>query len=104
MDTVQALRRRAQLNGSLQSNDQYIVQQQGQDIAVYPAQPQVVYVPYYDPYVVYGTWNTGCTTCRWRQSTERETKTVETNTAGRGCHGRQNTGRYAGHHHAPYTT
>jgi len=56
MDTVQALRRRAQLNGSLQSNDQYIVQQQGQDIAVYPAQPQVVYVPYYDPYVVYGTW------------------------------------------------
>ena len=56
MDTVQALRRRAQVNGSLQSNDQYIVQQQGQDIAVYPAQPQVVYVPYYDPYVVYGTW------------------------------------------------
>src|SRR5262249_8904441 len=50
------LRRRAQLNGSLQSNDQYIVQQQGQDLAVYPAQPQVVYVPYYDPYVVYGTW------------------------------------------------
>lgn len=56
MDTVQSLRRRAELNGSLQSNDQYIVQQQGQDIAVYPAQPQVVYVPYYDPYVVYGTW------------------------------------------------
>ena len=56
MDTVQALRRRAEANGSLQSNDQYIVQQQGPDIAVYPAQPQVVYVPYYDPYVVYGTW------------------------------------------------
>ena len=56
MDTVQRLRSRAQANGSLQSNDQYIVQQQGPDIAVYPAQPQVVYVPYYDPYVVYGTW------------------------------------------------
>ena len=56
MDTVQALRRRAQLNGSLQSNDEYIVQQQGPDIAVYPAQPQLVYVPYYDPFVVYGTW------------------------------------------------
>ena len=56
MDTVQRLRRRAQANGSLQSNDQYIVQQQGPDLAVYPAQPQVVYVPYYDPYVVYGTW------------------------------------------------
>jgi hypothetical protein len=56
MDTVQALRSRAQANGSLQSNDQYLVQQQGSNIAVYPAQPQVVYVPYYDPYVVYGTW------------------------------------------------
>jgi hypothetical protein len=56
MDTVQRLRARAQANGSLQSNDQYSVQQQGSSIAVYPAQPQVVYVPYYDPYVVYGTW------------------------------------------------
>ena len=56
MDTVQRLRSRAQANGSLQSNDQYIVQQQGPDLAVYPAQPQVVYVPYYDPFVVYGTW------------------------------------------------
>jgi Protein of unknown function (DUF3300) len=56
MDTVQALRQRAQASGYLQSNDQYSVQQQGPSIAVYPAQPQVVYVPYYDPYVVYGPW------------------------------------------------
>jgi hypothetical protein len=56
MDTVQALRRRAQANGSLQSNDQYSVQQHDSGIAVYPAQPQVVYVPYYNPYVVYGPW------------------------------------------------
>jgi hypothetical protein len=56
MDTVQRLRSRAQATGSLQSNDQYTVQQQGPDIAIYPAQPQVVYVPYYDPYVVYGAW------------------------------------------------
>jgi len=56
MDTVQGLRRRAQASGSLQSNDQYSVQQEGSSIAVYPAQPQVVYVPYYDPYVVYGPW------------------------------------------------
>ena len=56
MDAVQNLRRRAQASGSLQSNDQYSVQQQGSSIAVYPAQPQVVYVPYYDPNVVYGTW------------------------------------------------
>lgn len=56
MDTVQALRRRAQASGALQSNDQQQVVQQGPTIAVYPAQPQVVYVPYYDPYVVYGSW------------------------------------------------
>jgi hypothetical protein len=56
MDTVQALRQRAQANGSLQSNDQYTVQQQDSSIAIYPAQPQMVYVPYYNPYVVYGPW------------------------------------------------
>jgi Protein of unknown function (DUF3300) len=56
METVQALRRRAQASGYLQSNDQYSVQQQGPAIAIYPAQPQVIYVPYYDPYVVYGPW------------------------------------------------
>jgi hypothetical protein len=32
------------------------VQQQDSSIAVYPAQPQMVYVPYYNPYVVYGPW------------------------------------------------
>ena len=56
MDTVQSLRQRAQANGSLQSNDQYSVQQQDSSIAIYPVQPQVVYVPYYNPYVVYGPW------------------------------------------------
>jgi uncharacterized protein DUF3300 len=56
MDTVQGLRRRAQASGYLQSDPQQQVYQQGQDIAVYPAQPQMVYVPYYNPYVVYGPW------------------------------------------------
>jgi hypothetical protein len=56
METVQGLRRRAQASGALQSTDQYSVQQQGQAIAVYPVQPQVIYAPYYDPYVVYGPW------------------------------------------------
>ena len=56
MDTVQGLRRRAQASGSLQSNKHYSVQQDGPAIAVYPAHPQVVYVPYYNPYVVYGPW------------------------------------------------
>jgi hypothetical protein len=56
MDTVQALRRRAQASGALESNDYYSVQQHGSSIAVYPVHPHIVYVPYYNPYVVYGPW------------------------------------------------
>jgi hypothetical protein len=56
MDTVQQLRRRAQAAGNLQSNEQMQVQQQGQTIVLQPAAPQVLYVPYYDPYLVYGPW------------------------------------------------
>jgi hypothetical protein len=55
MDTVQSLRRRAQAQGTLKSNDQVNVQQEGQAIIVQP-RTEVVYVPYYDPYVVYGPW------------------------------------------------
>jgi hypothetical protein len=56
METVQGLRRRAQASGALQSNDQQQVVQQGPTVIVQPVQPQVIYVPYYDPYVVYGPW------------------------------------------------
>ena len=56
MDTVQGLRRRAQASGHLGSTPEYQVQQHGHAIAVYPARPHVIYVPYYDPYVVYGPW------------------------------------------------
>ena len=53
---IQQLRARAQASGNLQSNDQQYVYQQGQEIVVQPAYPQVIYAPYYNPYVVYGTW------------------------------------------------
>lgn len=56
MDSVQQLRRRAQAAGNLQSSEQLYVQQQGQTILIQPASPQYVYVPYYDPQVVYGNW------------------------------------------------
>jgi hypothetical protein len=56
MDTVQQLRRRAQAAGNLQSSEQMSVRQQDQAILIQPASPQYVYVPYYDPYVVYGPW------------------------------------------------
>jgi len=56
MDTVQQLRRRAEATGNLQSSEQVDVQHQGQIIVVQPASPQFIYVPYYDPFVVYGPW------------------------------------------------
>ena len=56
MQTVQQLRHRAQANGSLASDDRARVVEDAGNIAIEPANPQVVYVPYYDPWVVYGAW------------------------------------------------
>ena len=56
MDQVQQLRRRAQAAGSLRSDERVRVEQQGPTIVVRPASPQYVYVPYYDPLIVYGPW------------------------------------------------
>ncbi|MGH8800347.1 MAG: DUF3300 domain-containing protein, partial [Casimicrobiaceae bacterium] len=56
MDTVQALRSRAQATGTLQDSDQQRVYVQDQEIVIEPAQPDDVYVPVYDPQVVYGPW------------------------------------------------
>jgi hypothetical protein len=55
MDTVQGLRRRAQANGQLSTTGQTVVAQEGETIVVQP-RSEVVYVRYYDPYVVYGPW------------------------------------------------
>ena len=56
MDSVQRLRAQAQKAGNLNSNPQQNVSTQGQTIIIEPAQPNVVYVPAYNPTVVYGTW------------------------------------------------
>jgi hypothetical protein len=56
MATVQNLRTRAQTAGTLRSDDRQTVVDQNGAILVQPANPQVVYVPYYDPFVVYGAW------------------------------------------------
>jgi len=56
MDSVQNLRQRAYAAGNLVSNDQFRVIPQGQTIVVEPSNPELVYVPYYDPTVVYGSW------------------------------------------------
>jgi len=51
---VQTLRREAQNAGHLNSNEQEKVTTQGSTIIIEPANPEVVYVPAYDPWLVYG--------------------------------------------------
>jgi hypothetical protein len=54
MDAVQVMRRRAEQAGNLKSTPQQTVETQGSTIVIQPAAPEVVYVPAYDPWVVYG--------------------------------------------------
>ena len=60
MDAIQRLRAKAQDNGKLATTKQQTVsvaQQEGKEVIVIePASPETVYVPYYEPQVVYGTW------------------------------------------------
>jgi hypothetical protein len=56
MDTVQSLRARARAEGNLQSTPQQSVVTQDRVIIIEPVQPEYVYVPYYNPLVVYGPW------------------------------------------------
>jgi hypothetical protein len=65
MDAVQVLRNKAKAEGNLESNKQQkvIVEQPPADaqatttvIKIEPANPQIVYVPTYNPTVVYGAW------------------------------------------------
>ena len=56
MDTVQKLRKKAADAGNLKSSKEQEVKKEGDIIIVEAANPQVVYVPAYNPTVVYGTW------------------------------------------------
>lgn len=53
-NAVQTLRGEAQKTGHLNSNQQEKVTTQGNTIIIEPADPEVVYVPAYDPWLVYG--------------------------------------------------
>ena len=55
MDTVQELRRRAYEAGHLRSTNELYVERSGDEFVI-ESPPEVVYVPYYDPRVVYGRW------------------------------------------------
>ncbi len=56
MNTVQSLRQKAQQAGNLQTTEQQRVVVQDRVIVIEPAQPQYVYVPVYNPTVIYGPW------------------------------------------------
>ncbi len=56
MDTVQALRHRARAAGNLRSDEHLRVAENGPSLLVQPVNPRIIYVPYYNPLVVYGSW------------------------------------------------
>jgi len=53
MDAVQVMRQRAQESGNLRTTPQQTVTTQESTIVIEPTSPEVVYVPAYDPWLVY---------------------------------------------------
>jgi len=60
MNAIQSLRKKAKAAGNLSSTEQQTVTTEGSGssttVVIQPANPQVVYVPTYNPTVVYGSW------------------------------------------------
>ena len=56
MDAIQRLRQRAQAAKSLASTPQQMVSTEDQEIIIEPVNPEIVYVPAYNPSCVYGAW------------------------------------------------
>jgi len=54
MDAVQVMRKRAEDSGNLKTTPQQTVTTQGSTVIIQPASPDVVYVPAYNPWLVYG--------------------------------------------------
>ena len=70
LDRVQVLRQHAFNTGNLVTNDYIEVEREREPtreiIYIEPRQREVVYVPYYDPHVVYGHWWHTTSPVRWR--------------------------------------
>jgi len=56
MDSVQRLRQLAQAAGNLKSTPYQTVSPQASTIIIESPSPDVIYVPVYDPFLVYGAW------------------------------------------------
>ncbi|WP_019026882.1 DUF3300 domain-containing protein [Colwellia piezophila] len=55
--SIQTLRQQAEQAGSLANIDNVNIIKEQQVIIIEPAQPEIIYVPYYDSRVVYGNWH-----------------------------------------------
>jgi hypothetical protein len=56
METVQKLRAKAQASGNLKTTKEQVVKAQQDVIIIEPTNPNYIYVPAYNPTVVYGAW------------------------------------------------
>jgi hypothetical protein len=56
MDTIQQLRAKAREAGNLMTNKEQRVIVDGQTIVIEPVNPDVIYIPVYNPAIVYGPW------------------------------------------------
>jgi hypothetical protein len=56
MGSIQKLRAKAQASGNLKTTKEQVIKVDKEVIIIEPASPQVIYVPAYNPTVVYGVW------------------------------------------------
>ena len=56
MDAIQRLRQRAQAAGTLASTPRQAVSTEDQEITIESPSPDIVYVPTYNPWCIYGSW------------------------------------------------
>jgi uncharacterized membrane protein YgcG len=56
MNTVQNLRGKAQVAGNLKTTREQKVVTEGNTIVIEPVNPEIIYVPIYNPAIVYGPW------------------------------------------------
>jgi len=56
MEAIQKLRKKAMDEGNLKSGDEVNVTTEGDTIVIVSTNPEVIYVPIYNPTIIYGTW------------------------------------------------
>ncbi|GAA0819119.1 DUF3300 domain-containing protein [Colwellia asteriadis] len=59
LQSIQTLRKQAQVAGHLANMENMQVSYDNSAIIIEPNKPEIIYVPYYDPRVVYGHWRWG---------------------------------------------